>query len=56
MTTQNVETRKQEQAEAGVAATGIEPETAIQRDCSVTKHPQSCFRGHFHNYRFPLSA
>jgi hypothetical protein len=31
--------KKQVKAEAGAGATGIEPETAIQRDRSVTKHP-----------------
>jgi metal-dependent amidase/aminoacylase/carboxypeptidase family protein len=38
-TIQKVEARKQEIAEAGAGATGIEPKTAIQRDCSVTRHP-----------------
>jgi hypothetical protein len=31
--------RKQEKAKTGAGATGIEPETAIQRECSVTNTP-----------------
>jgi hypothetical protein len=52
VTTLKLGANKQNKAKAGAGATGIEPETAIQRDCSVTNTPKSFLRGYYNNRDF----